>query len=106
MKRKWTPATIAAEARKYSFRSDFSSGSVSAYRASCHLGILEQVCSHMNRKPVIKKWTHKTIASEAAKYLSRIEFSNGSRGGYEAARRRKILDEVCAHMPIQSRFTL
>lgn len=99
MKRKWTPEAIAAEARKYSFRSDFSAGSVGAYRASCHLGILEEVCSHMNRKPLIKKWTQETIAFEAAKYLSRIEFSNGSRGAYEAARRQKILGEVCAHMP-------
>ena len=42
--------------------------------------------------------TYTTVAEEAAKYATRSESENGSRGAYDAARLDRWLDEACAHM--------
>tara|TARA_B110000093_G_scaffold116219_2_gene124527 strand:- start:4479 stop:4796 length:318 start_codon:yes stop_codon:yes gene_type:complete len=47
---KWTPETIATEARKYNARSEFSKGSIGAYSAAGRLGIRNDVCMHMIKK--------------------------------------------------------
>lgn len=41
------------------------------------------------------------IREEALKYNTRTEFKNNS-GGYKAAKRRGILDDVCSHMKKRS----
>lgn len=43
-------------------------------------------------------WTRELIAEEALKYATRSEFARGNSRAYHAAKRRKILDEVCKHM--------
>ena len=47
------------------------------------------------------KWTDEAIAAEAAKYTTRRAFEKGSQAAYQAARRRGILDQVCAGMTAQ-----
>jgi hypothetical protein len=49
VKRKWFPENIAAEAKKYSTRSDFINAVPSAYNAAQKYGIFEQICSHMKK---------------------------------------------------------
>ena len=44
------------------------------------------------------KWTHELVKEEALKYNIKIEFSRGSSGAYNYAKRNGILDEVCGHM--------
>jgi len=44
---KWTQPMIEAEAKKYTSRTFFSRGAQAAYRQAGKLGILDQVCSHM-----------------------------------------------------------
>jgi len=44
------------------------------------------------------KWTKNNIQTEALKYNTRSEFQCKSRTAYNAARRYKILDEICSHM--------
>lgn len=44
------------------------------------------------------KWTYEMISEEAKKYETRWEFQKVNSGAYKAARKRGILDEVCAHM--------
>ena len=43
-------------------------------------------------------WTDELLFAEAAKYTARGAFQRGSRRAYSAARRRGILDRICAHM--------
>ena len=45
-----------------------------------------------------KKWFKANIADEAKKYKRRQKFKKGSPGAYSAARKQRILDEVCSHM--------
>jgi very-short-patch-repair endonuclease len=47
-------------------------------------------------------YTREEMENEALKYKTRNEFCVKSRGQYNAARRRKILDQICKHMPIVS----
>jgi hypothetical protein len=46
------------------------------------------------------KWTHEKLQQEALKYKTRNEFAKGSPKFYLAARRRKILNEICGHMEL------
>lgn len=46
---KWTPEKIAKEASKYNTRIDFSHYSPGAYGAAKKKGIIDKVCSHMER---------------------------------------------------------
>ena len=45
-------------------------------------------------------WCKDSIETEALKYNTRMEFRNACGGGYEYARRTKILDHVCSHMEV------
>jgi hypothetical protein len=47
---KWTKETIAREAKKYKYRTDFRSGTPSAYYKAINLKILDIVCKHMVKK--------------------------------------------------------
>lgn len=44
------------------------------------------------------KWPTKTLALEALKYKTRLEFQNNCEGGYSTASRRNILNKICKHM--------
>jgi hypothetical protein len=48
---------------------------------------------------VAKRITLEEIRSDASKYFERNDFFEKSARTYQAAARRKILDEVCSHMP-------
>lgn len=43
----WTPERILVEALKFDHRGEFKKGALSAYRAAHRLGILDDVCRHM-----------------------------------------------------------
>ena len=97
--RKWTKKIIQAEALKYKKKTDFIHGSKRAYAAAYKMGILDEVCSHMQ---VFKTdWTMQMLKHEAMKYSSRAQFENGSSGAYQFALRRGLLDEICSHMVVR-----
>ena len=98
-KRKWTKQVIQAEALKYQKKSDFNNGCKRAYAAAYKMGILDDVCSHMQ---VLKTdWTMQLLQNEATKYRTRTEFEKGSSGAYQFALRRGWLDEICSHMEVK-----
>lgn len=96
----WSPDRIKAAAARYEHRSDFRARERLAYNAAQRWGLLDAVCAHMDRKPYVRPatWTRERIEAEAEKYYRRSDFKRGSPPAYHAARRRGILDEVCAHM--------
>ncbi|WP_430812429.1 MULTISPECIES: hypothetical protein [unclassified Carboxylicivirga] len=96
---KWTIDCIKEEALKYTSRKEFAISSCGAYNAARRLGIIDQVCCHMDEK--IKKrgyWTKERILKVALKYSSKKTFEKESSGAYNAARRYGILQEVTDHM--------
>lgn len=95
---KWTKELLLAEALKYNTRSEFQAENRKAYAAALRQGIIDEICCHMQKAPKKLKWTKDRLMEEARKYKSRVAFSKGSGGAYNSARKRGLLDEVCAHM--------
>ncbi len=95
----WTRKAIKNEAKKYKHRNEFNKNSSSAYKIASKLGILNDVCKHMIKKPRKIKWTKLNIKDEAIKYHTRMEFKTNARGAYQLACDLKVLDEICNHMP-------
>lgn len=52
-----------------------------------------------------RKLTPEVIAASAARYKTRTYWRKADESAYEAARRRGLLDEVCAHMPKPTRLS-
>lgn len=50
------------------------------------------------------KWTIESLQAESKKYKTRREFQKNSLNAYQAASRRKILDQICCHMFKINRF--
>lgn len=95
-RKKWTPDKLHKEALKCNTKRDFSKNNSGAYSTAARLGILNDICSHMD---ILKgKWTKETIKKEALKYTTRSEFRKQSGGAADAANRQGIYDEVCSHM--------
>lgn len=61
--KKWTKEKIIEEAKKYEYRSVFCKNSSGAYSAAINLGVLKEVCAHMNSRQsdfnVVYVWTAK-----------------------------------------------
>jgi hypothetical protein len=102
---KWTLEELQQEALKYKTRGEFKKYS-KAYTVARNRNIMDQICSHMpiearnfgTNNPSFK-WTDEAIFTEALKYKTRTDFAKNNLGAYKAAKRRKILDRVCFHMP-------
>src|ERR1019366_7099549 len=63
------------------------------------IGILRELrmlMTNKNKKHGV--WTLAEIQNEAKKYKTRCEFKENS-GAYQAAGKRKIINQVCSHMP-------
>lgn len=44
------------------------------------------------------KWTEELLRTESQKYNKKSDFKKYSRGAFEAALKKKILDDICPHM--------
>lgn len=96
--KKWTKKTIGLETLKYQTIKEFQEESNGAYKAAWRMGILDEVCSHMEISG--RKKNKKEIAREALKYDNKRDFQKNSSAYYQAAWKIGILDEVCSHMRI------
>jgi hypothetical protein len=93
----WTKERCKQEALKYKKRTEFESGSGSAYNKALKKKWIDDICTHML---IIRKnyWTLELCQIEALKYTYRTEFSKNNRNAYQAARAHGWLDKVCKHM--------
>ena len=97
--RKWTPAALSAEVRKYRTLSDFQQHSRGAYHAAWKSGVLDSISAGLKRvKQPNGAWTRAAILREARKYDTRTQFITSAAGACNAARRLGILKEACKHM--------
>lgn len=95
---KWTDEDLVQEALKYKTRSAFCNDSNGAYNIALRRGVLDEICAHMQVSNIHPKWTKEELMQEALKYETRGAFFRKSNNAYQAARKRGILDEICAHM--------
>lgn len=98
--RKWTEEAIILEAAKYSTRSEFKKGCVSAYNAAHKSGKFDDLCPHLP-KPTKKDYVCNSI--EDAISLARIcnnrtDLKEQYCKAYEMLRTKGLLDEACSHM--------
>ena len=97
--RKWTPAALSAEVRKYRTLSDFQQHSRGAYHAARKSGVLDSISLGLKRvKQPNGTWTRAAILREARKYDTRTQFMANAPGARNAARRLGILEKACKHM--------
>lgn len=104
----WTKERIQEIALQFSTRGEFSQArgdeyddARNAYDAAIRLGILDDVCLHM--EPSLHKvprgyWDVKeNVATEALKWTCRDHFERGSKGAFKAAKKYGWYDEVTQH---------
>ena len=91
----WNKKTIKLEALKYDKKIDFCKKSQGAVLKAYSLGIMDEVCKHMN--VVTNRWDINLVKKEAQKYNSKYEFSKGSNSAYDWARRHGYLDKITSH---------
>ena len=102
--RKWTPAALSVEVRKYRTLSDFQRYSRGAYQAAWKSGVLDSIAAGLERvKQPNGSWTQAAILREAKKYDTRSQFIAKAGGACNAARRLGIIEKACKHM---RQFTL
>jgi len=94
--RKWSVESVKKLALGYTHRSLFMRGHPGAYKAAKKLGIMDEVCSHMNT--IRELWCAESAAKEALKYQKRAAFMRESAGAYAFCLRNGLIDQVCLHM--------
>lgn len=93
---KWAIETLRTEALKYKTRSAFKKNRHGAYRAAIRMGIIDQVCSHMEL--IYRNWTNESLKQEALRYKTKAEFRENNESAYMTAIKRDIFDQICSHM--------
>ncbi len=73
--RNHTVESIQTEALKYNHRSDFFNESIAEYKAAVKMNVLDIVCSHMIRKPLIRMTTSDFIIKAIALHGDRYDYS-------------------------------
>lgn len=69
------------------------------------LGIYDKLVAPIRKNKPLGYWNDKTAQEHALLYSRRCDFEKHCSGGYEYARRRKILDNICSHMEVQFVWT-
>lgn len=90
---------LRESALRYSTIKEFLATEPKAFDRVMRRGKLAEYTKHMRR--VVQPWTPDRIKEVALRCDSRREFSDLYSGAYQAARRLKIMDEVCGHMTTQ-----
>lgn len=98
---RWTDESAAIEAAKYHSRSAFKRGCSGAFCYALDAGILDIVCSRMDKLKNI--WEGRDVATEARKYDRRCDFKKYSYSAWKHANKTGIINTVCAHMEINRR---
>ena len=85
-KESWTKEKIQEEAKRFSTRSEFARGNVSAYKKAHREGWLDDVCNFMVRHSKPKGyWTKERVFATAKNYTSKADFSRNAPIAYRVA---------------------
>ena len=94
----WTKEKCRERALLYTTKSDFKKYDGSAYTTAVREKWLNEVCTHMTRPPVKRKWTFETLYTEAQKYKTIKEFKEKSQSAYVTAISLGFVKQICFHM--------
>lgn len=94
----WTKEKCRERALLYSTKADFKREDGSAYTTAVREKWLTDICSHMVKPPVKRKWTITKLHAEAQKYETIKEFKMKSQSAYVTAGKLGILKQICSHM--------
>jgi hypothetical protein len=93
----WTEQKIKNEAMKHKQKTDFAQKSGSAYFAARKLGILNEVCSHMD--VLREKFDIEKTIEIAKNYKTKTAFANAYPNLYAGVIRKKMQQKAFKHMP-------
>lgn len=87
-------------AAPFKTRLDFQLGDYGAYQSALRQGLLDEVCSHMEKIGFPSGYwnSYQNCKEEAEKYHTRSGFQKGNGSAYQGAMRNKWLDKICSHM--------
>jgi hypothetical protein len=98
----WTKPRIRNVAKRYKNRSEFRKKDNGAYNAARRLGVLEEVCKHME---VIQRpagfWTYEKLKTEALKFRTRSELAKMNNQAYQQVYIQGLKDDLFAHMELK-----
>ena len=92
--KKWDAKTALEEVHKYKTLREAKNKAASAYNACVRLGLIEV----LETTPHRSAWTKNECQAVALKYKTRSEFAKNDGGAYNAAFKKKWLEDICSHM--------
>lgn len=101
---KWTLEELRALAAAHNTKSEFRAANGGAYLAAWKMGVLSEICSHMEQRRLDGasnpsfRWTSEDLHKAAMAYKTRSEFKAKNSRAYNVAHKRGLLDEICQHM--------
>lgn len=91
---KWTKEAVFEEAKKYLTRAKLKYANSTVYYVARINGWLDEIFGKEKNKKPIRKWTKEALLEESKKYDTRYHFQIGNESAYNAALKRKLLDEM------------
>lgn len=88
--------SVSEIASQFKTRTEFARAVSGAYNYAHRMGILDEVCAHMQAKP--QPWSRERVAQIAKQFKTRGEFNKHAKAAYGFAHKKGFLDEVCSHM--------
>ena len=97
----WTLERCKEDALRFETKSAWTAGSPAVYSAAHKQGFLEECFGHMIelQKPH-GYWTLERCKEDALRFETRSDWQKGSRGAYQAAHAKGLLEECCGHMMV------
>lgn len=94
----WTKEKCQERALLYKTKSDFKKHDGSAYTTAVREKWLNEICTHMTKPQIKRKWTIEKLYAEAKKYKTIKEFKMKSHSAYVTAQNLGIGRQICSHM--------
>ena len=101
---KWTKDVVLADAKKFSYQSEWIKASPSAFDAAKRKNWLEAACAHMVSpyKPM-GYWTKERLIESASQYTTRSKWKKANASAYATALQHGWLEDCCLHMTFNKR---
>jgi len=93
--RKWTKASVFADAKKYNSPSEWKKNSVGAYQKARKMKWFTESTAHMSKKTPDYYWTFKKILNAAQNYETLKAWREAEGGtSYQQAVKKKLINEI------------
>jgi hypothetical protein len=97
MRKKYQLEELRELAKPFTKRSQLRKEHNAAYQAACTMGVLDDICSHMEPSATARI-PDQILIDAASKYIRKTDFREKEQSLYDIAYRRGILNDICSHM--------